>query len=67
LGLLYLLGGDLALGRDFYLRAESMAIDQSRGDLVKAVRQKMHLELAKAFLANIYLQMHKKKSLADYQ
>jgi tetratricopeptide (TPR) repeat protein len=49
-GLLHLWEGELALGKDYYIRAEQLAREMNRKDLVPTVRQKMHLELAKAFL-----------------
>jgi tetratricopeptide (TPR) repeat protein len=49
-GLLYLWEDDLAAGRQYYERAEEMARGSRRKDLAATVRQKMHLEVAKALL-----------------
>ena len=49
-GLLRLYEGDLDCARRLYKRAELMAKRTSDKDLVKRVRQKMHLELAKYFI-----------------
>jgi tetratricopeptide (TPR) repeat protein len=49
-GLLYLWEDDIAMGERYYKHAEEIARELRRNDLVATVRQKMHLELAKAFL-----------------
>lgn len=49
-GLLYLWEGDLEKGREQYRTAESMARDSRQINLPNMVRQKMHLELARAYL-----------------
>jgi hypothetical protein len=49
-GLLYFWEGDLVTGREFYERAEKMAGEAVDENLPATVRQKMHLELAKAHL-----------------
>jgi len=49
-GLLHLWEEDLAEGKHYYELAEEMAHESPRTDLSATVRQKMHLELAKAFL-----------------
>jgi tetratricopeptide (TPR) repeat protein len=47
LGLLHLKEGDYDAARRLYKRAENLAARSSRKPLAKAVRQKMHLELAR--------------------
>jgi tetratricopeptide (TPR) repeat protein len=49
-GLLHLWEGDLVGGTQYYQQAEMMAGESPQRNLAKIVRQKMHLELAKAFL-----------------
>lgn len=49
-GLLHLWEGDLEKGREQYRVAERLARDSRQANLSSIVRQKMHLELARAFL-----------------
>jgi Flp pilus assembly protein TadD len=48
-GLLHLLEGDVETGRLLYKRAEKLAIEENNTGLARAVRQKMHLELARMY------------------
>jgi tetratricopeptide (TPR) repeat protein len=50
MGLLRLMEGDFAAGVNLYKAAERLAAGAGRGRLAKTVRQKMHLELARAYL-----------------
>lgn len=49
-GLLYLWEGDIEKGRSEYRRAEELAIQSSNRKLGRIVQQKMHLEMARAYL-----------------
>lgn len=49
-GLLYLSEGDFVTGKKYYEMAETLAHGSRQKNLAAMVRQKMHLELAKAFL-----------------
>ena len=49
-GLLYLWEGNIVAGKQAYERAESMASESSQTNLAAIVRQKMYLELAKAYI-----------------
>ena len=49
-GLLKICEGDLVEGRAYYQFAEKMAFQTGDEQLARIVRQKMHLELARAFL-----------------
>ncbi len=49
-GLLYLWEGDIERGRSEYRRAEELATQISNRKLGRTVKQKMHLELARAYL-----------------
>lgn len=49
-GLLHLWERDIPRGTEFYRRAEAFATDAGDGSLSVAVRQKMHLELARAYV-----------------
>jgi tetratricopeptide (TPR) repeat protein len=59
LGLLFLWEGDLVKGKQYYEHAEQMASELGRTDLVATVCQKMHLELARAFLRHDNLESAK--------
>lgn len=48
-GLLLIAEGDLEQGKQFYRAAERMARQGGNRDLAEVVRQKMHLELARAY------------------
>ncbi len=48
-GLLHLWEGDFEKGKQGYLRAEQMARQQERDNLIPVIQQKMHLELARAY------------------
>jgi Flp pilus assembly protein TadD len=49
-GLLFMWEGDLAKGKECYRKAEAMAHDSRQRNLPNMVRQKMHLELARAYV-----------------
>lgn len=49
-GLLWLAKGEIEKGRDLYMRAEQLSREEGHRELAFTVRQKMHLELAKAYL-----------------
>lgn len=48
-GLVHLWEGDFEQGKQGYLRAEQIARQQERGNLIPVIQQKMHLELARAY------------------
>jgi tetratricopeptide (TPR) repeat protein len=49
-GLLYLWEGDLAMGKEYYERAEQLSRESGQTFMTTNVQKKMHLELARAFL-----------------
>ncbi len=48
-GLVHLWEGNFEKGKEGYLRAEQIARQQERGNLIPIILQKMHLELARAY------------------
>ncbi len=62
-GLLHLWEGDIVAGRHYYQQAEMMAHESSDKNLPRIVRQKMHLELAKAFLRENKIDVAKSETL----
>jgi tetratricopeptide (TPR) repeat protein len=62
-GLLRLWEGDILGGTQYYQQAEMMARESPQRNLAKIVRQKMHLELAKAFLRESKIEVAKSEIL----
>ncbi len=48
-GLVHLWEGNFEKGKQGYLRAEQIARQQERGNMIPVIQQKMHLELARAY------------------